>query len=101
VVLLFGATGDLARRKLIPGLAHLSLSALTPDIEVIGTSLEDLDDESFRAFARASLTEFSHRQLTPEQWELFSRRLCYVPQSAGPAGLAAAVARDRRDQQPP
>ncbi|HET9872450.1 MAG TPA: glucose-6-phosphate dehydrogenase [Propionibacteriaceae bacterium] len=91
VVVLFGATGDLARRKLLPGLAHLALSALTPDIEVIGTSLEDYDDESFRAFAKASLEEFSHRQLTDEQWERFSRRLCYIPQSAGPSGLVEAV----------
>jgi glucose-6-phosphate 1-dehydrogenase len=40
VIVLFGATGDLARRKLLPGLAHLALSALAPDIQVIGTSLE-------------------------------------------------------------
>jgi glucose-6-phosphate 1-dehydrogenase len=93
VVVLFGATGDLARRKLLPGLAHLALSALTPDIEVVGTSLEDYDDESFRAFAKSALAEFSHRQLTPEQWERFSKRLTYVPQSAGPEGLVEAVAR--------
>jgi glucose-6-phosphate 1-dehydrogenase len=93
VVVLFGATGDLARRKLLPGLAHLALSALTPDIEVVGTSLEDYDDESFRSFAKSALAEFSHRQLTPEQWERFSKRLTYVPQSAGPEGLVEAVAR--------
>ncbi len=92
VVVLFGATGDLSRRKLLPGLAHLALSALTPDIEVVGTSLEDYDDESFRAFAKASLAEFSHRQLTTEQWDRFAKRLCYVPQSKGPAGLVKAVA---------
>jgi glucose-6-phosphate 1-dehydrogenase len=91
VVVLFGATGDLARRKLLPGLAHLALSALTPDIEVIGTSLEDFDDESFRAFARNSLAEFSHHKLTTEQWERFSQRLHYVPQSKGPEGLVSAV----------
>ncbi|GAA0997583.1 hypothetical protein [Subtercola frigoramans] len=32
VVVLFGATGDLARRKLIPGLAHLILSSLAPSM---------------------------------------------------------------------
>ena len=42
VIVLFGATGDLARRKLLPGMAHLALSALAPDIQIIGTSLEDL-----------------------------------------------------------
>src|SRR5215207_9345070 len=38
VIVLFGATGDLSRRKLLPGLAHLALSALAPDIQVVGTS---------------------------------------------------------------
>lgn len=91
VIVLFGATGDLARRKLLPGLAHLALSALAPDIEVIGTSLEELTDEAFRGFANQALDEFSHRPLTKEQWELFAEKLHYVPTSAGPEGLAKAV----------
>ena len=91
VIVLFGATGDLSRRKLLPGLAHLTLSALTPDIEVIGTSLEEYDDDSFRKFAADALEEFSHRQLTEEQWERFATKLTYVPSSAGPQGLANAV----------
>jgi glucose-6-phosphate 1-dehydrogenase len=91
VIVLFGATGDLARRKLIPGMAHLTLSALTPDIEIVGTSLEDYDSDKFRAFAKASLEEFSHRQLTPEQWEHFAKKLTYVSQKDGPEGLVSAV----------
>ena len=91
VIVLFGATGDLSRRKLIPGMAHLALSALTPDIEIVGTSLEDFDNDAFRAFARSSLEEFSHRQLTPEQWEHFAQKLTYVPQSEGPEGLVSGV----------
>jgi len=91
VIVLFGATGDLARRKLLPGMAHLVLSALTPDIEIVGTSLEDFDEESFRIFAKAALAEFSHHQLTDEQWTRFAQRLTYVPQSAGSEGLVSAV----------
>ncbi|HYP43726.1 MAG TPA: glucose-6-phosphate dehydrogenase [Propionibacteriaceae bacterium] len=97
VIVLFGATGDLARRKLIPGMAHLALSALTPDIEIVGTSLEDFDDDSFRQFARASLEEFSHHQLSPEQWEHFAKKLTYVPQSAGPEGLVKGVMRAEQE----
>jgi glucose-6-phosphate 1-dehydrogenase len=92
VIVLFGATGDLSRRKLVPGLAHLSLSALAPDIEVIGTSLEDFDDDDFRKFAKQALDEFSHRPLNDEQFDMFAAKLHYVPQSAGPGGLAKAVA---------
>ncbi len=91
-MVLFGATGDLARRKLIPGLAHLALSALTPDIEIVGTSLEDFDDPTFRSFAHAAITEFSSHSLTDVQWEKFAAKLRYVPQSAGPDALASAVA---------
>ena len=86
VIVLFGATGDLARRKLIPGLAHLALSALAPDIQVIGTSLEDHNEECFRNFAKQAVGEFSHHPLTPEQWDEFAHRLTYVPTSAGPGG---------------
>ncbi|HET9647880.1 MAG TPA: glucose-6-phosphate dehydrogenase [Microlunatus sp.] len=91
VIVLFGATGDLSRRKLLPGLAHLALSALAPDIEVIGTSLEELSDEAFRGFANQALDEFSHRPLTQEQWEIFASKLHYVPTSSGAEGLAEAV----------
>jgi len=86
VIVLFGATGDLARRKLLPGMAHLVLSALTPDICVVGTSLEDLDDESFRAFAKEAVKEFSTHRLSEEQWNTFAARLHYVPSSTGPDG---------------
>ncbi len=93
VVVLFGATGDLARRKLLPGLAHLSASELAPAIRVVGTSLEDMSDAEFREFARAAVEEFGSHRLTPEQWDSFDDLLVYVPQSAGPEPLAAAVAR--------
>ncbi|QHC68463.1 glucose-6-phosphate dehydrogenase [Rathayibacter sp. VKM Ac-2759] len=91
VVVLFGAVGDLARRKLIPGMAHLALSSLAPDLQIVGTSLEEHDDESFRAFAKLAYDEFGSRSLTPAQWDEFASKLRYVPQSAGPAALAEAV----------
>lgn len=91
MVVLFGAVGDLARRKLIPGMAHLALSSLAPDLQIVGTSLEEHDDESFRAFAKLAYDEFGSRSLTPAQWDEFASKLRYVPQSAGPAALAEAV----------
>ena len=91
VVVLFGACGDLARRKLLPGMAYLAVSELTPDIEVIGTSLEEMDDEAFRAFAREAIDTFGAHRLTDEQWTSFAQRLHYIPQSAGPGPLATAV----------
>lgn len=92
VVVLFGATGDLGRRKLLPGLTRLSLSTLAPDVEIVGTSLEDYDDVSFRAFARNAVDEFGIQELTDDQWAGFAAKLHYVQQSAGPEALARAVA---------
>jgi len=92
VILLFGATGDLARRKLLPGLAHLALSALTPDVRIVGTSLEDFDDAAFREFAERAVREFGSRAMSDADWVTFAEKLTYVPQGAGPSVLAEAVA---------
>lgn len=95
VLVLFGARGDLARRKLLPGLAYLSGSDLAPQIRVVGTSLEEMDDAQFRSFAREALEEFGHRDLGEEEWAAFAERLRYVPMSAGAEGLARVVAQER------
>ena len=96
VIVLFGATGDLSRRKLIPGLLHLFQAGLVPDCRIVGTSLDDFDDERFRVFAREACDEFSSHVISTEQWTVFSRRLSYVRSDAGPAGLTAAVAEAER-----
>jgi glucose-6-phosphate 1-dehydrogenase len=91
VVVLFGATGDLARRKLLPGLFHLSSVGFIPGCRIIGVSLDDIDLDGFRAIARAALDEFSSRKTSDADWEAFAAILDYVPLSAGPAALKAAV----------
>ena len=55
VVVLVGATGDLARRKLIPGLLHLARAGFIPGCRIIGVSLDPLDAEAFRNFAREAV----------------------------------------------
>ncbi|MEM7702170.1 MAG: glucose-6-phosphate dehydrogenase [Pseudomonadota bacterium] len=63
-LLLFGATGDLARRKLIPSLCALDADGLLPDnLNIIGTARSELDDAQFRDMARSALEEF----LAPER----------------------------------
>lgn len=91
VIVLFGATGDLAKRKLIPGLAFLAESSLAPDIRVVATSLEEFSDEEFLDVARKAVEDFGTRRLTDEQWAHYADRIAYIPQSAGPQALAAAV----------
>lgn len=92
VIVLFGATGDLAKRKLLPGMAYLVQSSLAPKIRVVGTSLEDLTDDQFRTLTKEAVDAFGTHKLTQEQWDHFASRITYVPQGAGPAALAAAVA---------
>ena len=91
VVVLVGATGDLARRKLLPGLHHLVAGGFIPACRIIGVSLDEMDAAAFRAFARAALDEFSTRPVAGADWETFASLLDYVPLSAGPQGLKAAV----------
>jgi glucose-6-phosphate 1-dehydrogenase len=91
VIVLFGATGDLAHRKLLPGLLHLSQAGLLPEVRVVGTSLEELDDEGFRKLARDACSEFCHHPITPEELEEFTPRLRYLNHSAGTEALAKAV----------
>ena len=69
VVVLFGASGDLAQRKLLPGLLHLHRAGLLPACRIVGTSLDDLDDESFRNLAEKACVEHASRTVTREQWD--------------------------------
>ncbi|MBN9113083.1 MAG: glucose-6-phosphate dehydrogenase [Pseudonocardia sp.] len=93
VIVLFGATGDLAKRKLIPGMAYLERSSLAPDIRVVGTAMEDITTDEFRALARTAIESFGMHKLDDEGWAQFAERLTYVPQSAGPEGLSTEVKR--------
>ena len=96
VVVLVGATGDLARRKLLPGLFHLSSLGFIPGCRIIGVSLDDLDADGFRKFARDALTEFSTRKVAQSDWDAFSNSLDYVPLTAGAGPLNAAVLKAER-----
>ena len=75
VMVLFGATGDLARRKLLPGLFHLSQAGLLPEFRIVGTSLDDLDDEGFRNFARTPPSTSSPTTVCPRTTGRTSRRV--------------------------
>ncbi|HWF99158.1 MAG TPA: glucose-6-phosphate dehydrogenase [Steroidobacteraceae bacterium] len=93
VVVLVGATGDLARRKLIPGLFHLSGLGFIPGCRIIGVSLEDIDAQGFRNLARGALNEFYTRKVSEADWAAFADAMDYVPLGAGAAALRAAVER--------
>ncbi|MGA7397883.1 MAG: glucose-6-phosphate dehydrogenase [Solirubrobacterales bacterium] len=92
VVVLFGATGDLAKRKLLPGLYHLHRAGHLSDCRVVGTSLEDLTTDEFQKLAYTACDSFGRGVISGDDWEKFWRKITYVNQGSGPAGLAQAVA---------
>ena len=80
-LVLFGATGDLAARMLIPSLYALDSDGLLPaDLTIIGTARTELDDDSFRKHARAALVEHLPQGFFDfAQADRFIERLHYVP----------------------
>ncbi|WP_027861810.1 glucose-6-phosphate dehydrogenase [Marmoricola sp. URHB0036] len=91
-VVLFGATGDLAQRKLLPGLLHLFQSGLLNEVQIVGTSLDDLDRDSFVEFARTAIAEYGGEGPDPEGWDEFSKRLRWAPGAGGVDALRSTVA---------
>jgi len=91
VIVLVGATGDLARRKLLPGLLHLSRSGLAPAIRVVGTALDELPEDEFLEIARKACQADTARAVDDAAWTDFAKRLSYVPTGKGPQALADAV----------
>ncbi len=79
LVVLFGATGDLAKRKLLPGLFRLAQAGLLPArFRIVGTALDDLDDRTFRELARGAVDEFGGGTADAEAWKRFARNLLYA-----------------------
>ena len=88
VIVIFGANGDLARRKLFPGLYHLYAERLMPEeFRIIGSGRSSPgDDDAFRAQVRAALQQHGRRAVRDELWEGFARRLSFVRSSADDGG---------------
>src|ERR1700712_373267 len=91
IVVLVGATGDLARRKLLPGLFHLSSAGFIPGCRIIAVALDDIHADDFRRTAREALDEFSSRKIVQTEWDTFAANLDYLPLTAGAEALKAGV----------
>jgi glucose-6-phosphate 1-dehydrogenase len=97
VIVIFGATGDLAKRKLLPGLFHLAVSGLLPErYRIIGSSpaRSALTDDEFRSRAYDAVAEFALSPPTGEAWEQFAGALSFgAADPADPSPVVAAVQR--------
>lgn len=96
-LVLFGATGDLTRRKLIPALYNLAREGLLPPgFTVMGVARRPFSDEQFRADMLKATQEHSrHQPVSPEVWRDFAQGIFYHPlqfdDRAGYAGLRARL----------
>jgi glucose-6-phosphate 1-dehydrogenase len=95
VIVLFGATGDLARRKLLPGLFRLAQTGLLPHrYRIVGTSRDELSTSEFRRFAQAAVAEFGNLA-TNGAWAEFAGKLTFAAPEA--RELTAAVEQAEAD----
>jgi glucose-6-phosphate 1-dehydrogenase len=97
VIILFGATGDLAARKLLPGLLHLAVNGMMPDYRIVGSSTSTLSDEEFRHLARHAVDEYSTDKISLLQWANFEKRLSFCSTSVGAEALADHVANAEKE----
>jgi glucose-6-phosphate 1-dehydrogenase len=79
MLVLFGATGDLAHRKVIPALYQLWRTNLLPhEFQLVAVGRREYDDDTFRAEIRKSLDQFSRvLPLDEDAWKSFATQLTY------------------------
>jgi glucose-6-phosphate 1-dehydrogenase len=98
VIVLFGATGDLAKRKLLPGIFHLTEAGLMPErFRIVGTSRSSLSDEDFRDLARSAVDEFGREPIADDAWGPFAAALSFVGTAEGLGVLSDAIARAKEE----
>ena len=80
VLTIFGASGDLTQRKLIPALYNLALEKRLPErFAVVGYGRSEMSDDAFREKMRRAVTEFSRTHLKDESvWQQFASTLFYI-----------------------
>jgi len=77
-LVIFGATGDLTHRKLIPALYNLAAEgALPPAVTIVGFARREKTSEQFRAELEEAARKFSRTPLDPELWESFASSVHY------------------------
>lgn len=79
VMVIFGAAGDLTRRKLIPALYNLATAGLLPsDFALVGVARSEMGSKAFREKIRREIRDFVTGDLRPDMWEPLERRLYYL-----------------------
>ena len=79
-MVIFGASGDLTKRKLIPAIFDIARQGLLPPgFSIVGTARSPMRNEDFRTYLHEAMREFGHLQPSEEgRWETFARNLHYI-----------------------
>jgi glucose-6-phosphate 1-dehydrogenase len=100
-IVLFGATGDLARRKLLPGMFHLTQVGLMPQrFRIIGAARSAIETEDFRQLAWEAVDASSRRPPDRETWDRFADTLEFAGVGDGFDQLDETIARARGEMGP-
>jgi glucose-6-phosphate 1-dehydrogenase len=79
VMVIFGASGDLTKRKLIPALYNLAKdNLLSKEFALVGFARNELTSEQFRDEIGKEIGEFATTTIDPDLWHWFSRRIYYL-----------------------
>jgi glucose-6-phosphate 1-dehydrogenase len=91
-VTIFGASGDLTARKLVPSLYSLDRKGrLPPEVRIVGVARSPFTDDSFRDKMTRAVREFAGAEWAEESWRSFSRRIHYVAADAAKLGGLAPL----------
>ncbi len=84
VVVIFGASGDLTRRKLMPALYNLACEhLLPPGFSVVGFSRSEMSDDQFRAAMKSAVEQFGNEPVDEQGWRDFASGLHYLAAHPG------------------
>src|SRR2546430_10321927 len=79
ILVIFGAAGDLTKRKLVPALYNLRKDNLLPEsFAIIGVARAEMNDEEFRRRLRDEMNEFATEKIESEVWDWIAQRLFYL-----------------------
>lgn len=80
MIVIFGASGDLTHRKLVPALVNLAKDEYLPEsFAIVGASRTKYSDEEFRNGLWESVKKYSRRGIEPEVWQKFAKNIFYQP----------------------
>jgi glucose-6-phosphate 1-dehydrogenase len=98
VIVLFGATGDLARRKLLPGMFHLAQVGLMPRrFRIIGAARSAVELDEFRELTRQAIEASGREDTSPAIWDPFADSLRFVAVGGGFGALAEEIEAAREE----